>query len=380
MLPIRPPPRSAHSAAVNTGFRTKGDLQYATQAPVVGQINLFRGFGDVAAFKAAEWTVEQRLYLMLDAQITVLLNAGQVFYQVLRAERQVEVLRTSLKVEEARVADTQQSFRNGLSTKLAVAQTQAQAASTRATLTQAEDDVANGRSTLAFVMGVDAVAGPLIDDVAVPGSPPQVSEFEQRGWPAARTCWRPRRPCGRRSSVDVAVSEYYPSVTLNVSAFLFREYFTEASRWDAVLSANLPFFSAGIIEANVRQAWSVLRQAALAESELRRQALMDVRTAYENLVSSGRRISELEAEVAAADEALKQAQAALANKLGIELDVLTAQDQLLTAQLLLTGVRFDHTVFYLDLLRATGEITVLAKPATQPAEDVPASRPASDLS
>ena len=38
-----------------------------------------------------------------------------------------------------------------------------------------------------------------------------------------------------------------------------------------------PIFSAGIIEADVRNAWSRLRQAALYESYLRRQVLRDVR-------------------------------------------------------------------------------------------------------
>ena len=368
---------AAHQAAVNSGFRTRGDIQYRTELPVVGEINLFRGFGDVASLRAADWTIEQRRQLMLDAQVAVLLNAGQVFYQVLRAERQVEVLRNSLKVQEARVADTEQSFRNGLSTKLAVAQTQAQAAGTRATLVQAEADVANGRSTLAFVMGVSAVDGPLIDDAAVPAQMAAEEELERQAVENRQDLLAAAAAVkAARNAVDVAVSEYYPSVTLNVNAFLYREYFLEASKWNAVLSANLPLFSAGIIEANVRLAWSALRQAALNESELRRQVVTDVRTTYENLITSERRIRELEAEVAAADEALKQAQAALANKLGIELDVLTAQDQLLTAQLLLTGARFDRTVFYLDLLRAAGQLGTAAAAATQPAGEAPASQPA----
>jgi hypothetical protein len=45
---------------------------------------------------------------------------------------------------------------------------------------------------------------------------------------------------------------------------------------------------------------------------------------------------------------------------------LTAQDQLLSAQLLLTGARFDHTVFYLDLLRATGQLPTVAAATSQP--------------
>jgi len=34
--------------------------------------------------------------------------------------------------------------------------------------------------------------------------------------------------------------------------FLYREFFSDASKWNAILAANLPIFSAGLIEADVR--------------------------------------------------------------------------------------------------------------------------------
>jgi len=59
--------------------------------------------------------------------------------------------------------------------------------------------------------------------------------------------------------------------------------------------------------------------------------------------------------------------------------VLTAQDQLLSAQLQLTSAQFDRTVYYLDLLRQTGRMTVnevihRQATTTQPAA-IPASQP-----
>ena len=67
----------------------------------------------------------------------------------------------------------------------------------------------------------------------------------------------------------------------------------------------------------------------------------------------------------------------LANNLAIVLDVLTAQDQLLNAQLLLTGAKFDRTVFYLYLLRARGgwAETVRARAAGGGATTRPAGGP-----
>ena len=93
-----------------------------------------------------------------------------------------------------------------------------------------------------------------------------------------------------KHNVDAAVAEYYPSVSINASGFLYREFYADASKWDAILSANLPIFSAGIIEADVRLAWSQLRQAALNESAVRRQILNDVQTSYENFATSQQRV------------------------------------------------------------------------------------------
>src|SRR5262249_46461151 len=125
---------------------------------------------------------------------------------------------------------------------------------------------------------------------------------------------------------------------------------------NALLSANLPIFSAGRIEADVRIAWSRLRQAALDESAARRHALFDVQVAFENLAASRRRIQELEDQVSAAAEARARAVDARANGLGIELDVLLAQEALQNAELALTDARFDRSVFFLALQRSTGQL------------------------
>jgi len=46
------------------------------------------------------------------------------------------------------------------------------------------------------------------------------------------------------------------------------------------------------------------------------------------------------------------------------LNVLTAQNQLLNAELQLSGARYDRTVFYLNLVRATGQLLTAVPPAS----------------
>ncbi len=360
------------------GFRDVGKTSQRFEAPIVGNINLYRGGSDVANLTAARAIIAQRRDLLLDLQSTVLLNVAEVYYQVLRSERSVDVLRNSLKLQEARLADVQQQFNNGLAIRLSVEQTRAQVDATRVLLLQAESDVRNGRSTLALVIGVPNVQGALSNDFSAPADRADEASFERTALDTRQDLSAAQHAMvAARKGVDVAFAQYYPSVSLNVSGFLYREFFSDASKWNAILAANLPIFSAGIIEADVRDAWSRLRQTALNESLVKRNVLHDVQTAYENLSTSEKRIHELEDQVKASGEALKQAQNAFKNSLAINLDVLVAQDQLLNSQLQLTSAQFDRTIFYLDLVRSTGRLptvvtdtsTATTQPATQPMAD-----------
>jgi outer membrane protein len=343
------------AAAAGGGFTVQGNTWQSVQAPVVGNMNL--SFVSYPNLQSAEQTIVQQRQLLIDAQATILLEVAQTYYQILRSEQQVLVLQNSLKLQQARLSDAQSRYENHLALALEVAQTEAQVASTEASLTQAQSDVRNGRHTLAFLIDVSEVDGPLIDEVAVPDRILSVDEFRAAAANRPDLLAAEAAVRAAKYSVDAAIAQYYPSVSINVAGFLYREYFSQASKWDAILVANLPIFSAGIIEADVRQAWSRLRQAALYQSELRRQIDRDVQIAHDNLVTSERLLVSFQQEVKAASDALNQSEQLLHNQLAIPLDVLTAQDTLLTAQLNYTSENFSRTVFYLDLLRITGELT-----------------------
>ncbi|MGC4033142.1 MAG: TolC family protein [Tepidisphaeraceae bacterium] len=351
---------SVPNSLLSSGYRRiNGNMSYQTQAPVVGQMNLFNGGGDLATLRSAEATIEQRRQALLNTQMLIMRDVAETYYAVLRAERSVAVLTDTLHVQQARLKDVQQQFANGLATNLAVSQTRAQLDSTRASLVVADGDVKNSRSMLAFLIGVPHVRGKLTDGFASPATVGDIDAFEQQAVHGRNDLLAAAADItAARERVTAAISQYYPSVSLNVQGFLYREYYTDASKWAAILQVNLPIFSAGLIEADVRTAWSQLRQAALNESYVRRQALNDVQQAYQNLITSDARVSALRDEVSAAEDAYRQSRDAFNANLAINLDVLTSQNQLLESQLELAGAEYDRSVYYLDLMRATGELTV----------------------
>ena len=81
-----------------------------------------------------------------------------------------------------------------------------------------------------------------------------------------------------------------------------------------------------------------------------------MRTAYDNLLTSGIVLDDLKQEVGASVQAYQQSVQMEQSGLAIPLDVLAAQDALLNSRLQYENESFSRTVFQLDLIRANGDL------------------------
>jgi outer membrane protein len=361
--------------------------------PVAANANVFNGFSDVARLRGARLTIEERRALLLDLQEQLLLDVAQVYYQVLRSEESVRVLENSLEVQEARLRDVLGRQQAGVVRPLDVAQVEAQASQTRVSLFAARSDVANGRSVLAFVTAANVADSPLVEEFEAPPINESREQLQALGadrrhdLAAAVVATR-----AARQLVEAAIGQYYPSVSVDLNVFLYRESTPSDRDWEGLLRANIPLFSAGLIEADVRTAWSEFRQASLNESLTRRRVVQDVDVARQDFVATARRLAEAQTQLRAAEQAFAQADRSNAIGLATNLERLIAQDQLLTAQLQFVSQQFARKLSYLNLLRATGSLrsvleaivaateatattTGTTRPATQPATMMPTERP-----
>ncbi len=350
--------------------------QETLDAPLQGDLNL-SPFQDAPALWAAASSAEQRRALLLDNQAILLLDVAQTYYQVMRSEKQVHVLENSVQVQQQRVNDMYVQRRVGVARPVDVAQSEAQLAGTRNALIQARNDVRNGRAMLAQLLGVPVVEGPLAGGFEVPRENRPVdgllalADVHRQDLHAARMQVK-----AAAERLEAAWGAYFPSVSLNLTRYLYRESFPDDVDWTGLIQVNLPIFSAGLVHADVRTAYSRLRQAHLAESGLRRTVLKELRVAVENLTDVLQQIDQLGIRVAAAREAMRQADAAYSAGLGTNLERLVAQDQLLSAELALTEEQFNHTVDYLRLSRAVGLLDMSLTPLPPEGSSDPASQDA----
>lgn len=344
--------------------------------PAVLDWNLFDGFRDVNRYWRDSFVIEERRLSLLSFQELLLLDVARVYFQVRRSEASVRVLENSLTVQDERLRFTRGQFEAGRARPLDVVQTEAQVSATRTLLINARRDVRNGRQLLVLLTGQDVRDAVLVDRFEAPealtplADQIEVARQSRHDLLAADAAIR-----AARREVEVAFGQYYPSVTLNLSAFLYRETVPTARDWIGILEANLPLFSAGRIEADVREAWSFARQALLVRSFLDRQVVQQVSQAYEDLLASQARVAELGVRLAAAQQAFDQAEASYRVGLATNLDRIAAQDALLDAQLQLSSEEFDRRVFYLVLLRSTGLLREELESGAATARLIPATRP-----
>lgn len=350
--------------------------QETLDTPMEGNLNL-SPFQDTPALWAANASAEQQRFLLLGHQSILLLDVAQTYYQVMRSEKQVQLLEHSVRVQQQRVDDMYVQRRAGVARPVDVTQSEAQLAGTRNALIQARSDVRNGRAMLAQLLGVPAVEGPLVGGFEAPIENRPVDRLL-----ALADAYRQDLQAARMQveasakRLEAAWGGYFPSVSLNLVHYFYRESFPDDVDWTGLIQVDVPIFSAGLVHADVRTAYSQLRQAHLSESGLLRSVLRELRVAVEDLTTDLEQIDQLSIRMASAREAMRQADAAYGAGLGTNLERLVAQDQLLSAELSLTEKQFNHIVDYLRLLRAVGRLDTSLTPLKPDAKNDPASQDA----
>lgn len=347
-------------------------------APFAMDWTLFDGGQNVNRYWREVHLVEAERDRLLETQESLLLDVAEVYYLTLRGEAEVAVLTNSLVVQEARLADSQARADAGLARPLDVAQGRAQVAQTRLRLIEARRQVGESRSVLSFLINSDATSLTLQDDLVLPNDlarPADPSGGDDALELALidkaathRSELRAARSAveAARRAVREAVGQYYPSLTLSLDAFVYRESVPDSQTWAGLLQASLPVFSAGRIEADVREAWSFLREALLVWSQSSRRVTREIDLSIRDLRASEERVAQLRVALDAARDAFEQSQGSYDAGLGTNLERVAAQDALLQAELASATEGFDQQFLRLQLLRRVGVLRESLLDSTRP--------------
>lgn len=319
------------------------------------QYRVLTGMGDLRNVEASDAIVRAREWVILDLREGLLLQTAQAYYDAILAERLVGVLESSVAAQVERLNDVEARNQVGFARPLDVSQVQAQVSRTRSLWIAAKRQAVEARATLALLTNADVSSATLSDgfDVHTNDRPMEemfaIARASRQDLVAAAN-----QAEAARRLVDVAISQYYPTIGVNLNYFLVRAPDDALANINSLIELRLPLLSAGRIQADVREAWSVFREAVL-EYRLRvREARRDVEIAWARLQASRAAADEFETQINVARDTLALAEASYQAGLGTNLERVTAQDQLLTAELDATSEEFITKTSRLALLRAMG--------------------------
>ncbi len=286
------------------------------------------------------------------------------YLNALFAEDQLRLAIAQRDAYNENYQSNQRMLEKGAGTKTDVLETRARYELALAQVLEAENNVKNRRDELAVVIGgepgtLDQLAHAL-PELALPYA--TLAEWESianTGNPDVRAMQYSLEYA--KTEVERNRAGHYPRVDLvasysrNNSDSLFT--FNQESTVQSVgVQMSIPIYSGGGISAQTRQA--VARQESdRAELEANRQkALVEVRKQFQLLSSSRMRMSAMEQAEKSAAEAVEATRKSVAGGQRVNLDVLTAMNQLFTTRRDLSDARQNYLLAYLRLHAAAGAL------------------------
>ena len=296
------------------------------------------------------------------------------FYQVVVNRELIKVQEQSVHLLESQLKDQQNRFEAGTVPRFNVLQAEVALYNQLPQLITAQNNYRISKLQLAKTMGLDfdprrGEEPPL----EVVGEMPYIERHI--ALVDAIEFGKQRRPFLKQARANVlnqleqvraTAGQWLPSITTTgggewVSSPTNSSWHDISKGWIAQVQGSLPIWDSGAILGQVKQQRALLSEAKITYDDDVRQVELEVQTAYSDLQQNRELIKSQEKNVDLADEALRLAKARLDAGAGVQLDVLNAQVQLLTAQTTRLQALFGYNSSLAEFDRATGAQSTYAE-------------------
>lgn len=316
---------------------------------------LFSGLREFLAFRAAkDLGVSAQLQLERAKQL-LYRDVARAYLDLLTAQEDIRIRGALVDITVNRVRDLKEFRKVGrarssemLAAESQVAQNLAQLESSRAV-----EQVAQFR--LAFLTGLDERVSPA--PVSAPASIPDLSAAIAKARLRADVASRRSDLEAAQLSIKVVARQRWPSIALDANYYFQRPpSFTSDVKWDATITGSLPIYGGGEIGSQKRQYQARMRASRQALSAAERVAVLEARSAHQNLLSSVSVVAALEnAERLASDNAKAQGEDYRLGQV-TNLEVLGSLNALQQTRLQQNAARIDAYWSRVQLEVAAGDI------------------------
>ncbi len=305
---------------------------------------------------------------------TVLLSAVTAYMNLIRDAAILELQRRNVEVLAEQLRQTRDRFNVGEVTRTDVAQAESRLAGGRATMLSAESNYVTSRSSYRQIIGIEP--GKL-----APASP--VDRFSPRNLRAAVDLGRAFHPSvtvamfnvdAALLQVKIAEGALYPTLSLQANAQQTNGSSTNLGILQTSTAAitgqlTVPIYQGGSEFSLIRQAKETLGQRRLDLDTAREQAQQTVVQSWGQLEAAKAQIQATEAQVAAAEIALNGVREEARVGQRTTLDVLNAQQELVSARVALVTAQHDRVVASFTLLASVGRLSPIVLGLKIPAYD-----------
>ncbi|OKO68288.1 TolC family outer membrane protein [Bradyrhizobium sp. NAS96.2] len=361
------------SAGLSVGLQAVRDqlpgnvIQTATLKPwqigVTVTQTLFNGFKTANSVRVAELQVQSGREALRNVGQGVLLDAVTAYTNVLANQTLVEAQRSNVAFLKETQAITQRRLNAGDVTPTDTAQAEARLNRGLADLNAAEVNYAISQATYAQVVGSppSQLRPAETTDRLLPRSREDAIALALREHPAVTAAGFDVDVAS--TSIRVAESSLMPNVTLQGSVSRSRDsdqtlgtFGTDQA--SVIGQVTQPIYDGGTAASQTRQAKEVAAQSRLVLDQVRNQAKTAVVSAWVANEGAKIAVSASESEVKAAEVALAGVQKEAAGGQRTTVDVLNAQQDLITARARLIGAQRDRVIASYTLLSAIGRLDV----------------------
>jgi outer membrane protein TolC len=358
------PPLAAASPTPSITNVQSSDVSYSIS--VLGSQLIFNG----TTFPQIRGTFFQRdsaYFAFRNVLDQLIATVKTQFYQVVVNRELIKVQEQSVHLLESQLKDQQNRFEAGTVPRFNVLQAEVALYNQLPLLITAQNNYRISMITLAKTLGLDFQPGrgenPPLEVVGeMPYNPRTISLVN------AIELGKERRPFLKQARANVlnqlqqvraTAGQYLPTITTTgggewVSSPTNSSWHDISKGWLALVQGSVPIWDSGMIAGQVIQQRALFSETKITYDDDVRQVELEVQTAYSNLQQNQELIKSQEKNVELADEALRLAKARLDAGAGVQLDVLNAQVQLLTAQTTRLQALFGYNSSLAEFDRATG--------------------------
>jgi len=366
---IQPPLAAAGAAAASptppiVTATEASDVSYAIS--VLGRQLIFNG----TTFNQIRGTFFQRdsaYFSFRNVLDQLIANVKTQFYQIVVNRELVKVNQQSVELLDAQLKDQQNRFEAGTVPRFNVLQAEVAYYNQLPQLITAQNNLRISKLTLAKTLGLyfQPMRGeePPLEVLGEMPYIPRPINLAQ-----AIELGKERRPFLKEARANVlnqlqqvraAAGQWLPNITTTgggewINSPINSSWHDISKGWIAQVQGSLPIWDSGAIAGQVIQQRALLSETKITYDDDVRQVELEIQQAYSNLQQNQELVKSQEKNVELADEALRLAKARLDAGAGVQLDVLNAQTQLLTAQSTRLQALFGYNSSLAEFDRATG--------------------------